>query len=249
MKISVDVNAKTVNTDYCWQFGIGNDHAYQLLRTDVCEHIKLAHDEIGFKYIRFHGIFCDDMLVIQKLSDLDAFKALPQSDKITELSFKQIATALDNVLKCGYKPFLELSFMPGALVSENMTGLRYKNNITMPQSLIKWCVLIEKFTYFLLERYGTKEVESWYFEVWNEPDLPIFFAGAMSDYFSLYAATARTIKSVNDKLRVGGPSTSACKWIGEFTNFCNKNEIPYDFISTHHYPGDAFGNMVSDKDL
>ena len=69
MKIQIDRNGKTIPTDDSWQFGIGNDHAGQMLRADVCEHVKLAHDELGIRYIRFHGIFDDDLLVIQRLTD------------------------------------------------------------------------------------------------------------------------------------------------------------------------------------
>ncbi len=245
MRIHIDRNGKTIPTDFSWQFGIGNDHACQMLRTDVCEHVKLAHDELGFKYIRFHGIFDDDMLVIQRLTDYHNFGAMPWASKIKELSFRQIANVFDNVLKCGLKPFVELSFMPKALASGKAIGLRYKNNITMPKSMDRWCELIEKFILFLLERYGREEVRSWYFEVWNEPDLPIFFKGKQNDYFRLYDATVKAIKKIDSSLRVGGPSTSACLWLEEFIDHCDKNKIPYDFVSTHHYPGDAFGNIFT----
>lgn len=56
MKITVNKNAKTVPTNFSWQFGVGNDHAFQLHRKDVCDHVKLVHDELDMKYIRFHGI-------------------------------------------------------------------------------------------------------------------------------------------------------------------------------------------------
>lgn len=248
MKITVDKNAKTVPTNFSWQFGVGNDHAFQLHRKDVCNHVKLVHDELGMKYIRFHGIFDDDMLCFQRLSDYKPFAAVPFSDKIDEINFKQIADVFDNVLACGMKPFVELSFMPGALASGNKTGIRYLNNITRPKSMDKWVDFIKKFIKFLSEYYGSEEIESWYFEVWNEPDLAIFFKGSQKDYFSLYASTARAVKSVNSRLRVGGPSSSACLWIEDFTEYCRKNDVPCDFISTHHYPGDAFGNTFSAKD-
>ena len=47
MEIAIDRNVKSIPADFSWQFGIGNDHACQMLRTDVCEHVKLAHDELG----------------------------------------------------------------------------------------------------------------------------------------------------------------------------------------------------------
>ena len=60
----------------------------------------------------------------------------------------------------------------------------------------------------------------------------------MEDYFHLYELTARALKSVDAKLRVGGPATSNNMWIPEFRAFCDQNNIPYDFITTHHYPSD-----------
>lgn len=63
---------------------------------------------------------------------------MPFSDKIDEINFKQIADVFDNVLACGMKPFVELSFMPGALASGKKTGTRYLNNITRPKSMDKW---------------------------------------------------------------------------------------------------------------
>ena len=248
MNITIDRKGKTVPTDFSWQFGIGNDHAYQMLRTDVCEHVKLARDELGFKYIRFHGIFDDDMLVVQRLTDYFNFGAMPYAKGIKEVGFRQVANSFDNVLACGMKPFVELSFMPSALASGKKVGLRYKNNITMPKNMKKWQELITRFIKFLLERYGKEEVESWYFEVWNEPDLSIFFKGSQKDYFALYKATAEAVKSVDQNLRVGGPSTSACLWTADFADFCRNNDVPFDFVSTHHYPGDGFGNTFGVKD-
>ena len=238
-----DINAPVAPTDYSWQFGVGCDHAYMLHRSDVCEHIKLVHDELGIKSVRFHGIFDDDMLTIQSFAD---YVPVPGAEKIRELNFRQVAHVYDNVLKTGMKPFVELSFMPSALASGTKTGLHYKNNITMPKDLNEWAEYITAFIKFLIERYGREEVESWKFEVWNEPDLPyVFFDATQQDYFTLYAATAKAIKSVDGRIQVGGPSSSACKWIPEFVDFCNKNSLPCDFISTHHYPGDAFGNTIS----
>lgn len=171
IKLQIDRNGKTVLTDFSWQFGIGNDHAFQLLRTDVCEHIKLAHDELGIKYIRFHGIFCDDMLVFQRFSDLKSFKALPQADNIGEISFKQVSVALDNVLKCGLKPFLELSFMPSALAERNPRRVYaikiippcpriWKNGVNLSKSLCNffWNVTAKRRWKLGISRFGTNPI-------------------------------------------------------------------------------------------
>ena len=249
MNINIRRNSTTTPTDFSWQMGLGNCHAYLLHRTDICEHIKLAHDELGIKYIRCHGILDDDMLTWQTIGDCRMFSSIPMQKRIKEVNFRQVGHVYDNLLACGVKPFVEISFMPSALAKGKKLGLRYNPNICMPKSLGEWSEYIKRFITFLLERYGKEEVENWYFEVWNEPDLGVFFAGTQQDYFKLYETTARAVKSVYENLRVGGPSTSACKWLPEFLDFCEKNSVPCDFVSTHHYPGDAFGNMFSLKHM
>ena len=245
MNISINRNVPIKKTDFSWQMGLGNCHAYLLHRADMLRHIKLAHDELGIRYLRCHGVFDDDMLTYQRMGDCRMFGSVPGKNKISEINFRQVGDIYDNLLDCGVKPFVELSFMPSALASGKKLGLAYDPNITMPKSLAAWSDYIRRFIRFLLDRYGAEEVESWYFEVWNEPDLGCFFAGTQKDYFKLYEATARAVKSVDERLRVGGPSTSACKWIPAFLAFCETNKVPCDFVSTHHYPGDAFGNFIN----
>lgn len=243
MKITIDPKGPTRPTDYSWQEGLGCDHAFQLHRSDMVDQLRFVHDELGIRSLRFHGIFDDDMWTI---SDLRAFAPMPGGGRVREVNFRQCGHVYDNLLKCGVKPFVELSFMPSQLASGSKTGLHYKNNTTPPRSWEEWGDYIRAFIRFLLDRYGEEVVESWWFEVWNEPDLKGgFFSGTQRDYFQLYEVTARAIKSVDPRIRVGGPSTSACKWIDEFLAYCRGNSVPLDFVSTHHYPGDAFGNAVT----
>jgi xylan 1,4-beta-xylosidase len=128
--------------------------------------------------------------------------------------------------------------MPTCLASGTKTCFHYKGNITPPADYDKWKDFIHAFTAHLVERYGLEEVKQWFFEVWNEPNLPFFFDGTQEDYFKLYQASAEAIKSVNQELKVGGPSTSINAWVPETIEFCKKNNVPLDFVSTHHYPTD-----------
>lgn len=242
MRISIDLNAPTVPTDFSWQEGLGADHAWQFHRTDMVDQLKFAHEELGIRSLRFHGIFDDDMWTV---SDLCAFSPMPGGGRVRDWNFRQCGHVYDNLLKCGVKPFVELSFMPSQLARNKKTGLHYKNYTSPPKDWDEWGEYIRSFIRFLLERYGAEEVECWWFEVWNEPDLTGFFSGSQKDYFRLYEVTARAVKSVDKNIRVGGPSTSACKWIDEFLAFCKDNDVPLDFVSTHHYPGDAFGNLIT----
>jgi xylan 1,4-beta-xylosidase len=82
-------------------------------------------------------------------------------------------------------------------------------------------------------------VRQWFFEVWNEPNLKDFWAGSQADYFELYRHSVGAIKDVDSGLRVGGPATAKEEWLEEFLAFCDRNRLPADFVSTHHYPNDV----------
>jgi xylan 1,4-beta-xylosidase len=91
--------------------------------------------------------------------------------------------------------------------------------------------------HFFVHRYGEAEVASWYFEVWNEPNVPEFWTGDMEAYFRLYQHTAGAIKEVLPEARVGGPATAGGAWLAEMREFCARHCVPLDFVSTNHYPG------------
>ena len=102
---------------------------------------------------------------------------------------------------------------------------------------------------------GAEEVESWPFEVWNEPDVFVFWAGSKEDYYKLYETTAKAIKEIDPRIQVGDPATSGSKWVCSFMNYCEEHDIPVDFISVHQYAGDPIGgveasdNMEEERDL
>jgi xylan 1,4-beta-xylosidase len=94
-------------------------------------------------------------------------------------------------------------------------------------------------------------VSSWYFEVWNEPNID-FWNGVprQRSYFDLYAHTVRDVKSVSPRLRVGGPATAAAAWIGDFLKFTTENHVPVDFVSTHGYADDTVQDLFgADEDI
>ena len=161
-------------------------------------------------------------------------------------SFFNADQICDYLLSIGMRPFVELSFMPTALASGQRTVFHYRGNITPPRDYLKWATLIHKLVSHWVERYGVNEVREWFFEVWNEPNLKAFWTGTQADYFNLYRYSAEAIKSVDGALQVGGPATAANEWISEFLDYCEKKRLPADFVSTHHYPTDAFGEEGDD---
>ncbi len=223
-EITVDYQGFSGEIDQFSSLCVGSGHAGLALRKSYLEQLKLVHQECGFKYVRFHGILSDSMGVYSE-----------DQSGTPIYNWQYIDMVYDQILEIGMKPFVELSFMPAALASGEEIVFWWKGNITPPKDYQKWYDLIKGFTEHLTDRYGREELKSWYFEVWNEPNLKSFFSGEMEDYFRLYEQAVLAIKSVDQQYRVGGPATAGNSWITEMINFCNENKLPLDFISTHTY--------------
>ncbi len=232
MVFNLNSKGKTTEFPHYWEMCVGSCHAYTALREDWRKQLKKVHDQLGFKYVRFHGLFNDDMCICKK-----RWNGETKSHYIT-YNFVNSDNIFEYLLSIGMKPFIELGFMPEALASGTQTCFHYKGNVTLPNDYEQWADLVRAFTQHCIDRFGIDEVKTWYFEVWNEPNLDFFFAGTKEDYFELYKHSAFAVKSVNDQLRVGGPSTSVNAWVLDMVNYCETNNVPLDFISTHHYPSD-----------
>ena len=222
--INVSYNAVKGKTNRFYREAVGAGRAAEGLRADWQRDLALVHRECGFKYIRFHGLLHDEMGVYAE-------------DKAGNpiYNFQYVDALFDSILNTGMKPFVEFGFMPDKLKSNEKTIFWWKGNISPPKDHDKWSALIEALVKHWTARYGEEEVKQWYFEVWNEPNLDLFFSGTQADYFKLYERTARAVKSVSPAYRVGGPATAGRGWISETIDFAAKNKVPLDFITTHDY--------------
>jgi xylan 1,4-beta-xylosidase len=230
----VDATKKGSPFPHYWEQCVGSCHAVMGLRSDWREQLEKSHRELGFRYVRFHGLLNDEMSVCTKESN-----AWVKDAPVTlRYSFFNVDSIFDFLLSIGMKPFIELGFMPEALASGTATCFHYRGNITPPADYEEWETLIRKLTQHLVDRYGISEVRTWFFEVWNEPNLKFFWAGSKEDYFKLYEHSVHAMKSVDSQLRVGGPATSVNSWIPDMLEFCRNTDVPIDFLSTHHYPTD-----------
>jgi len=167
--------------------------------------------------------------------------AVPWKKPLELYNWQYVDKVYDYILSVGMKPFVELSFMPEELASnrEDASGRTtvfwYEGNVTPPKSYKKWGDFVQAFVQHLTDRYGNEEVEKWYFEVWNEPNCHLFWTSDLNEYLKLYEYTARAVKKVDTKYRVGGPATAASVWVKETLDFCDTNNVPIDFIATHVY--------------
>lgn len=244
MQFTLDQTGPRRALEKHWEFCVGSCHAATALRADWQAQLARCQRELGFRYVRFHGLFNDDMSAARKK---------PFTGEIV-FSFTNIDKILDFLLSIGMKPFLELSFMPTCFAGGASTIFHYRGNTSPPADHAQWAGFIGAFVRHLLARYGRGEVRQWFFEVWNEPNLggpgsPFgFWNGTREEYFALYKTTAEAIKAEDPFLRVGGPATSNNAWVPEMVEFCEEGGVPLDFISTHHYPTDVvLGYGVEDS--
>ena len=159
----------------------------------------------------------------------------------------------DTYRDAGVKPFVEIGFMPRALSVHPEpyqhdwprgplgTGWSYP-----PKDYGKWAELVYQWVHHCVDRYGRKEVETWYWEVWNEPDI-FYWHGTPEEYFKLYDFAADAVKRALPTARIGGPATTgpsarrAADYLRQFLEHCTsgKNYVtgaagcPLDFITYH----------------
>ena len=225
--IVVDVAQAGPPVDRFFDLSVGSDYPGTLMRDDSQAQLKVAVHELGFRYIRFHAIFHDVLGTVR----LHHGKAVYDWSKVDQL--------YDELLAMHIKPFVELGFTPNALATSSNSIFYWKGNTSHPNPA-GWNDLIANFIHHMEKRYGAQEVRTWFFEVWNEPNLSGFWEGAdQQAYFSLYDQTSRTIKGIDPALRVGGPATAGAAWVPEFLAHVKQSGAGVDFVSTHTYGVDG----------
>lgn len=174
----------------------------------------------------------------------------------------------DTWIERGIKPIVEMGFMPEALSSKPQpyrhfwkpgdsyndvyTGWRYP-----PNDYNKWAELIYRWVIHSVERYGQPEVESWYWELWNEPDIK-YWGGTFEEYCKLYDYSADAVKRALPTARVGGPHVTSpgysgpARFLKAFLVHCESGTnyatgqtgAPLDFIAFHAKGAPQFTNGI-----
>jgi xylan 1,4-beta-xylosidase len=213
-----------------WRMCVGTGRFELALRHDYQESLALVQREIGFRHIRGHGLLSDGVGVHRPYD----YQGVPH----VRYAFTYVDQVIDAYLEQGIEPFLELGFMPEALASGDETVFWWRGNITPPRSWRDWAALVRATVGHLVDRYGIERVRRWPIEVWNEPNLKEFWAGADEvAYHRLYEVTAQAVKEVDAGLQVGGPAISpgADDWLPRFAEFVSRRSVPIDFVSKHAY--------------
>ncbi|WP_246408911.1 GH39 family glycosyl hydrolase [Granulicella aggregans] len=248
VEVSVDAKAPATPFPHFWEQTFGSGRAILSLRDEYRQDIDAVHEATGFQSIRFHGIFNDEVGLYdpaRKYTNPGQATQAVATDGIYNFSY--VDQIYDGLLEHHVRPFVELSFMPKGLAADpnDFHIFWYHPNVSPPADYAKWDDMMSAFARHLIARYGIEEVSTWSFEVWNEPNLD-FWDGKpkQATYWELYDHTAKALKAVNARIRVGGPSTAQAAWVSEFLQHCHDNNIPVDFASTHVYGNDDNVNVL-----
>ncbi|MGB9070342.1 MAG: hypothetical protein WCC21_17370 [Candidatus Acidiferrales bacterium] len=237
--VVIDVNAPTTPFPHFWERAFGSGRAILSLRDSYRRDLRTVKAATGFEYVRFHAIFDDEVGVYDEDATGHAVYNFGYVDQI-----------YDGLLENGVRPFVEISFMPRKLAArQDVHAFWYKPIVSPPKDDEKWDELVREFAQHLVARYGIEEVSHWYFEVWNEPNID-FWTGEpkQQTYFQLYDHTARALKAVDSRIRVGGPATAAADWVDAFIAHVAKENVPVDFISTHGYADDTVEHLFHTRE-
>lgn len=224
--ITADLQNQKGKLDRFFSACIGAGRAGEVMRHIPMKQLIQMQKECPFRYIRFHGIFHEEMNVVHR----------DENGKLS-FCFQYIDMLLDMLLENNIRPIVELGLMPDLMAKEKEYVFWWKMNKSMPSDIAEWSALIDAFVRHITYRYGEDEIKKWYFEVWNEPNHKGFFTEYenIDAYFELYDAAALAIKNINFDYRVGGPATAGMQWIPEMIEHCRENNIPLDFVTSHSY--------------
>ena len=264
-QVNVKVDAgKTMGVqEHLWRY-IGYDECnYTYIPEGVELLEKFAALEDAPYYFRTHFMFCTgNCHGTYKFGSTNIYWENELGEPVYDFTYYDYI--IDAFLKTGNKPFVELGFMPMDLADTNYLRPaagnwekygQYKEAgwTCPPKDYDKWHAFIKAVATHLVEKYGEEEVKSWYFELWNEPDI-FYWSATAAEYCKLYDYTEHAVHEVLPGLRLSGPAVTgifegghAQKFFRFFlnhcrdgANFCTQEKgTRLDFI-TFHVKGGGF---------
>jgi len=205
-------------------------------------------------YIRAHHLLTSGNGVAElKWSSSNVFSLDPNGKPVYDFTITD--QTFDEFKKAGVRPMVELGFMPKDLAAEvpgvDAYQVHYPGGTMKgasnnpPRDYAMWGELVRKYTEHLVERYGREQVSTWYFEVWNEPDI-VYWHGTPAEYYKLYDYAVAGVRAALPNAIVGGPASTgpssekAAAFLDNFLKHCQNdksaadgNRVPLDFISFH----------------
>lgn len=216
VNIRVDAKSRLGKQDHLWRW-IGYDECNYTCVPEGRELLeKFAALGDAPYYFRSHFMFCTgNCHGTYKFGSTNIYWENEKGEPVYDFTWYD--RIVDAWLQTGNKPFLELGFMPKDLadpgylkpVDDWGSYNQYKETgwSCPPKDYGKWHGLIRAVGEHLKERYGEKEVESWYFELWNEPDI-FYWKGTAAEYCKLFDYTEHALHEALPGARLGGPAVT-----------------------------------------
>jgi len=254
-KISVDLDQKKAPMKPVWAWFGYDEPNYTYMKDGkklLTELAALSPDPV---FVRTHSLLVTgDGVAALKWGSTNAYTEDVKGNPV--YNWKIIDSIFDTYVKRGMKPFAQIGFMPQALSThpepykhhwkpgdnydDIMTGWAYP-----PKDYNKWGELVYQWVKHSVERYGKKEVESWYWEVWNEP--AYYFKGTHEEFFRLYDYAAAGLKRALPTAKIGGMNVAGTRskksqeYLNEFIQHCltgtnyatGKVGSPLELVSFH----------------
>lgn len=268
-RISVDAATTVGELDHSWRF-IGYDECNYTYMPEGKELLaKFGGLDDAPYYVRTHFMFCNGSCAgTQKFGSTNIYRELSDGSVIYDFTYYDLI--LDSILESGNKPFVELGFMPQHLADPkyheqpSLAGMDVYKEVGWtypPEDYGKWHDFILTTARHLAERYGADEIATWYFELWNEPDI-CYWSGTVDEYCTLYDNTEHALHEALPGARLSGPACTgiflhngANAFMKQFLRHCREGRnartgqtgTRLDFI-TFHAKGSVFpADMTATK--
>jgi xylan 1,4-beta-xylosidase len=195
-------------------------------------------------YVRTHNLLTTgDGIAALKWGSTNAYTE--DSDGHPKYDWSIVDRIVDTYLERKMKPLVEIGFMPEALSTKPQPyrhfwkpGDNYNDIYTgwsyPPKDYAKWGELVYQWARHSVQKYGRKEVESWYWEVWNEPDIS-YWRGTPEEYMKLYDYAADGLRRALPTARIGGPHVTGP--LGARTQSILRNFLEHCLRGTNYATG------------
>lgn len=256
IQITADVSARLAPLKNIWAYFGYDEPNYTYMKDGK----KLLGEIAAFSktpvYIRAHNLLTTgDGTAALKWGSTNAYTEDSSGNPV--YNWHIVDSIFDTYVHLGMKPIAEIGFMPEALSANPQPyqhhwkpGVPYEQVYTgwayPPKDYNKWAELVYQWVKHCVERYGEQEVNTWWWEVWNEPNIG-YWKGTPEEYFKLYDYAADAVKRACTNARIGGPTTTGPSWdkaerfLKDFLVHCaegtnaatGKTGAPLDYVSFH----------------
>jgi xylan 1,4-beta-xylosidase len=245
-----------------WRFFGADEPNYATMKDGRKLLVELGNLRRGEVYFRTHNLLnTGDGTPAFKWGSTNAYTETRDGKPVYDWTV--VDRIIDTYLARGIHPYLQIGFMPEALSTAPAgvpyqhlwrPGFDYKLIATgwsyPPTSYEKWGELVYQWTLHNVERYGREEVAKWYFEVWNEPNLNVYWQGTPQDFYKLHDVAIAAVRRALPAARVGGPDVAGAggafmdgflEHVSSGKNFATgETGTPTDFLAFHAKGRPAF---------